>query len=239
VQPRYWLGTWDWDSWLVFQGLEPPTIGLPRRADISVGDIFLNYVKGERNTPGQWVSAERIVGPYRRDETQIYSAGVWPHRWPVERATPRYLAGDGLVAKDLIGGMEMFRGATASNWGSPLRMQGREIPRADGELLVDLLASGTPADSSVTGAGTLRDVNRAVRHTRSTRREIPLSLRYRILKRDGFRCVRCGRSPAFEPGLELHVDHILPWSRGGETTEENLQALCADCNLGKSNRHDG
>ncbi len=32
-----------------------------------------------------------------------------------------------------------------------------------------------------------------------------------------------------------HIDHIKPWSKGGETVLENLQTLCATCNLGKSN----
>jgi len=31
------------------------------------------------------------------------------------------------------------------------------------------------------------------------------------------------------------VDHITAWSNGGETILENLQTLCSDCNLGKSN----
>ena len=35
--------------------------------------------------------------------------------------------------------------------------------------------------------------------------------------------------------IELHIDHIIPWSKGGETVLENLQTLCSDCNLGKSN----
>ncbi|MCL4507775.1 MAG: HNH endonuclease [Chloroflexi bacterium] len=35
--------------------------------------------------------------------------------------------------------------------------------------------------------------------------------------------------------MELHVDHILAWSKGGETVLENLQTLCSVCNLGKSN----
>ena len=44
----------------------------------------------------------------------------------------------------------------------------------------------------------------------------------------------CGDSPAKNPDAVLHVDHILPWSKGGETVEENLQTLCSVCNIGKS-----
>jgi 5-methylcytosine-specific restriction endonuclease McrA len=64
-------------------------------------------------------------------------------------------------------------------------------------------------------------------------RSITLALRYRILSRDKFRCVACGASPAKDIGVELHVDHIYPWSRGGQNVEENLRTLCSKCNLGK------
>lgn len=68
-----------------------------------------------------------------------------------------------------------------------------------------------------------------------TARDPSLRLRFRVMKRDNFSCRACGSSPALKPGLLLHVDHIEPWSRGGETVEENLQTLCEGCNLGKSN----
>lgn len=45
-------------------------------------------------------------------------------------------------------------------------------------------------------------------------------------------CPRCGKS--FEFG-EMQGDHITPWSRGGKTTAENCQMLCARCNREKSN----
>lgn len=67
-------------------------------------------------------------------------------------------------------------------------------------------------------------------------RSISLSLRYRVLCRDRFRCVICGRSPAKDLNVELHVDHILPWSKGGQNVEENLRTLCFDCNLGKRDK---
>ncbi|MBI1868575.1 MAG: HNH endonuclease [Methylocystis sp.] len=66
-------------------------------------------------------------------------------------------------------------------------------------------------------------------------RDPSLRLRFRVMKRDNFSCRACGASPALKPGLTLHIDHIKPWSHGGETAEENLQTLCEACNLGKSN----
>lgn len=70
---------------------------------------------------------------------------------------------------------------------------------------------------------------------RRTRREISDRQRFRILVRDGFRCKSCGASPLIKPGVELHVDHILPWSKGCETTNDNLESKCKQCNLGKGN----
>lgn len=74
--------------------------------------------------------------------------------------------------------------------------------------------------------------------TRRTRREISERQRFRILLRDGFRCLTCGASPLKGPGIELHVDHVLPWSKGGETVDENLRTKCSRCNLGKGNAYD-
>lgn len=62
------------------------------------------------------------------------------------------------------------------------------------------------------------------------------SLRYDILKRDGFKCVLCGRTVA--DGAKLHVDHIKPISKGGQTVASNLRTLCDKCNFGKSDKYD-
>ncbi len=58
-------------------------------------------------------------------------------------------------------------------------------------------------------------------------------MRFRILVRDGFRCGSCGASPLENRGTELHVDHMVPWSKGGETVPDNLATKCSRCNLGK------
>lgn len=70
-------------------------------------------------------------------------------------------------------------------------------------------------------------------------RQPSLRLRFRVMRRDGFRCCHCGRSPASTPGVELNVDHIKPWSEGGETELGNLQTLCDACNQGKGSLPDG
>jgi len=72
-----------------------------------------------------------------------------------------------------------------------------------------------------------------------TQRSVSWRLRFLVMRRDGFKCHCCGASPATTPGVLLEVDHILPWSKGGETVFDNLQTLCKTCNGGKSNLLDG
>lgn len=62
---------------------------------------------------------------------------------------------------------------------------------------------------------------------------VPPALRYQALLRSGGRCALCG---ATKDETTLHVDHIVPRSRGGKNTLDNLQVLCAACNQAKSNR---
>lgn len=86
--------------------------------------------------------------------------------------------------------------------------------------------SSKPANSSL--------ILSTQKHKR-TRREISQRQRFRVLLNSGFRCHSCGASPIQSPGIELHVDHIIPWSKGGETVDENLSCKCSRCNLGKGN----
>lgn len=69
----------------------------------------------------------------------------------------------------------------------------------------------------------------------NTPRTVNLRSRFLVLQRDNFKCRLCGASPAKDPSVELHVDHIRAWSKGGESVIDNLQTLCSKCNIGKSN----
>ena len=61
------------------------------------------------------------------------------------------------------------------------------------------------------------------------------ALREYIKKRDHYTCQLCGDSIYKHPNLVLEVDHIIPVSKGGETTVDNLWTLCMPCNRKKSN----
>ncbi len=53
------------------------------------------------------------------------------------------------------------------------------------------------------------------------------AMRAAVLLRDGGRCRRCAA------GEDIQLDHIVPWSLGGEDTVDNLQCLCGRCNRAK------
>jgi hypothetical protein len=65
-------------------------------------------------------------------------------------------------------------------------------------------------------------------------REPSLRLRFLVMRRDRFKCVLCGRAPAIDPTTELHIDHVVAWSKEGRTEMSNLRTLCSRCNLGKA-----
>ena len=63
------------------------------------------------------------------------------------------------------------------------------------------------------------------------RRIIPTTVKLEVWKRDGGKCVVCGKT------TELHFDHVLPFSKGRTSiTAENVQLLCVRHNLEKSNK---
>ena len=72
--------------------------------------------------------------------------------------------------------------------------------------------------------------NKSLNHNR----RISARVRCFVLKRDNSTCKMCGRRP---PAVRVHVDHILPVSRGLTWEPSNdpndYQVLCEECNMGK------
>ncbi len=61
------------------------------------------------------------------------------------------------------------------------------------------------------------------------RRYVPLETKRAVRGRDGNCCRQCGAIDG-----PLHIDHIFPWSKGGSNDLDNVQVLCAACNLRES-----
>lgn len=86
------------------------------------------------------------------------------------------------------------------------------------------------------GEMTREELLRAGRGRAKRVAKLPLKVRWRVLKRDGYQCAACGKSPEVGRKLELEVDHIVPVCRGGTDEEGNLRTLCWACNRGKGGR---
>jgi len=61
-------------------------------------------------------------------------------------------------------------------------------------------------------------------------RMIPSEVKKIVWQRDKGQCVKCGSKK------NLHFDHIIPYSLGGSSFEDNIQILCQSCNLSKSDK---
>jgi 5-methylcytosine-specific restriction endonuclease McrA len=68
----------------------------------------------------------------------------------------------------------------------------------------------------------------------SPAKPVDKTTRARILHMAGYRCQMCGRTPA-EDKVKLHVDHKIPRDWGGSSDDDNLWAVCQECNEGKKN----
>lgn len=68
---------------------------------------------------------------------------------------------------------------------------------------------------------------------RVERGKVSNKLRFAVYERDGYRCRFCGRN---DDEVNLEIDHIIPISKGGKSTLDNLQTLCHDCNVEKGNQ---
>lgn len=84
----------------------------------------------------------------------------------------------------------------------------------------------------------LKDHNYYVTYSNYTkidqRKALTKELREYIKKRDNYTCQICGKHMPDEVGL--HIDHIVPVSRGGKSIPENLRVLCSKCNGRKGNK---
>lgn len=184
----------------------------------SNSDISASVMRGRF---GSWSAALRAAGltplamgrRYSEDDYFENLLTVWTHhgRQPVYRemdAPPSSITA----------------GAYEKRWGSWTRALVAFVERVNSDVEPAASAPAGPVAAASAAANP------------ADRRKIPLGLRYDVLRRDNFKCTVCGNSPAVDSRCVLHVDHIVPFARGGRTVEANLRSLCAACNIGKSDK---
>lgn len=71
-------------------------------------------------------------------------------------------------------------------------------------------------------------------HSKNQRKLMTAELKEQIAMRDNFTCQKCGKYMPDYVGL--HIDHIIPVSKGGKSIPSNLQVLCSVCNGSKGNK---
>lgn len=86
--------------------------------------------------------------------------------------------------------------------------------------------------STVSGAVRVPRVLHLLRYDRAPRVAVRLTRR-NLMIRDHFQCQYCGKRPSQR---DLNVDHVVPRSRGGQDSWENLVVSCRGCNLRKGRR---
>lgn len=89
-------------------------------------------------------------------------------------------------------------------------------------------------DEKAAGSLELKKARAFAAVSAETRIRIMPALRWQVFQRDQWKCVACGRNS--HDGAILHIDHIIPRSRGGLDVLANYQTLCDVCNIGKGNR---
>ena len=99
---------------------------------------------------------------------------------------------------------------------------------------VEVVAEHDVEKRAVTFSFKVPSIVRLLRYVRGRRNDYVPFTRANIYARDGYRCQYCSAEPA--DLTDLTFDHVVPASRGGKRTWENIATACTECNRRKDNR---
>lgn len=202
---------------------------------------------------GSWIKAKEKAGLKRKEHPSIsddeyfnnleelwIKLGRQPHfsdlKIPFSKYSgSAYVANFGTWRKSLEQFIEYINNEeeATSEVENPIIIKEVMFPQAN--IIEHPVEELSPGDANKTPSAKRPKSSQKPINTRQPKREVSLRLRFRVMRRDNFKCTECGRSPATDPSIILHIDHIKPWSKGGESTFENLRTLCSYCNIGKGN----
>ena len=196
---------------------------------------WMNAVKAVGGVPGneRRYSVEQLYDEMQRLWEEIGQQPTWHEMLTIGTISPKvYVKAFGSWRKSITAFCD------DRNDGSEKPLSDASAIEISGNLhqssIVDLgpSKSNDAGDGQVTmhAAVEIASSDTVRRHPRSPSQKI----RFKVFVRDKFCCQVCGRTSKRD-GVRMVIDHIFPWEKGGQTVLDNLQVLCEDCNLGKSN----
>ena len=239
----------SWESALITAGFSPQNKRHKTHLHCSSKQSFIEDIQAvakQLNKPTVTVTQYEQYGKYHRAyanthfgswENALKTAGLAATGFHTEGITDAELFEDIANVWLKIGkqpSIRHFKGAGLSKYGATTYT--RRFGSWNKALLrfVEAMQSNETENYQQPESQQLAQTNPTPAFSHRTSRDVNYRLRYKVMMRDNCRCCVCGKSPATHPGIELEVDHIIPYSKGGETTLENLQTLCIQCNRGKS-----
>jgi hypothetical protein len=98
------------------------------------------------------------------------------------------------------------------------------VSRRNWRRLIDELVEVGPWDRMGGGGYSIDPDGVSIGQEGARRALIDPVVRESIYERDGYRCLMCGATES------LSLDHVIPWSTGGDESYQNLRTLCISCN---------
>jgi 5-methylcytosine-specific restriction endonuclease McrA len=129
-------------------------------------------------------------------------------------------------------GVETFEFILKLNLASEQVIELCECLSADQQALLRLYLPAPEPQRQLTEYEVRKRANDRERRRQYTALNWP-ALREEVFARDGYRCVYCDADLLDQ---EPHCDHVVPFSRGGTHTLDNLVTSCAACNIAKGDR---
>lgn len=214
----------------VLEALRQVASALNRRT-LTLRDIKTHSAIGQRTLAKRWGSTHAAIeaaglqtcllgNRYSDEECFKNMASVWTHygRPPQHREMSN--------APSVVGPKAYV--ARFGTWRKALSAFVEQLDAGEAEDTVPRTELKPTKVVGSTGAAELSQVR--------DKRAIPWGLRFKVMHRDRFRCTLCGDSPSINLQCKLHVDHVVPWSKGGPADLSNLRSLCEQCNIGRGNR---